>query len=119
MTARRRGISLVEVAVAIAVASLLAIALDGQLDQLHRVQALLAARLPARQAAATVARRLLADPSPAARRALEAGGLPDYTVRLERSPDEPAPGVHLWRVHVAPRTAARFASDTVEVLLRD
>ena len=83
----RRGLTLVEMAVAIAVALTLYLALAGQMDALHRMQRMAATKLAAREAAALAARRWLADPSPETRRTLEMYGIgkphtDDYGRRL-------------------------------------
>jgi len=111
----RRGMTLIELAVAIAVALVLYLGLAGQVDALRRMQHLAATKLAAREAAALAARRWLADPTPETRRLLEERGLPGWTVRLERAGDAGLPGVARWRVRVASPAGA----DAVEVVVRD
>ena len=109
----RRGLTLVEAAVATAVGVTLYLALDAQLDQQRRMLHLVEGKVAARQVAAVEARRLLVLPH--AREQLERDGLDGYRVRCEELGPAGLAGAVLWRVSVE---RPGQPGDAVEVVVR-
>jgi hypothetical protein len=108
----RRGMSIVEMAVAIAVAVTLYIALETLLAQQRKLVAFAQHRMAIREAAVAVARELIADPDAVER--LEREGSGALAVQVALAPLE-GQGARLARVTV---TGPR-GSDTVQVVLRE
>lgn len=113
----RRGWTLVELAVAIAVGCWLFVAVDRQMDQQRAMVRLMDAKLAARLAAAQAARQILADPAAVA--GLTERGLPGFTIGVSRLGSAGAPGVSYVRIVARARPPAAPAWDEVEVVVRD
>ena len=104
----RRGLTVIEVTVAAAIGCWLFLAMDTHLDQQAAMIRLLEAKLAARQAAATAARRLLSNP------AAPPGAVAGFQICVEPLGPAGVPGISRLRV-----TASGPASDSVEVVVRD